>query len=41
MLLLTGAALGDRFGRRRLMAIGITVFTAGSAASALASGIGG
>ena len=34
--LLTGAALGDRFGRRRLMAIGITVFTAASAASALA-----
>jgi EmrB/QacA subfamily drug resistance transporter len=40
VLLLTGAALGDRFGRRRLMVIGITVFTAGSAASALASGIG-
>jgi MFS family permease len=41
VLLLTGAALPDRFGRRRLMAIGITVFTAGSAASALASSIGG
>jgi EmrB/QacA subfamily drug resistance transporter len=40
VLLLTGAALGDRFGRRRLMIIGIAVFTAGSAASALASGIG-
>ena len=40
VLLLTGAALGDRFGRRRLMIIGITVFTAGSAASALAPGIG-
>jgi EmrB/QacA subfamily drug resistance transporter len=40
VLLLTGAALGDRFGRRRLMTIGITVFTAGSAASALAPGIG-
>jgi|SRR5579872_378391 len=40
VLLLTGAALGDRFGRRRLMAIGITVFTGASAASALAPGIG-
>src|SRR5919201_2539862 len=27
VLLLTGAALGDRFGRRRLFAIGIGVFT--------------
>src|SRR5438477_12778952 len=40
VLLLTGAALGDRFGRRRLLVIGLTVFTAGSAASALAPGIG-
>jgi EmrB/QacA subfamily drug resistance transporter len=40
VLLLTGAALGDRFGRRRLMMIGVAVFTAGSAASALAPGIG-
>lgn len=40
VLLLTGAALGDRFGRRRLMVIGLTVFTAGSAASALAPSIG-
>src|SRR5450432_1429480 len=40
VLLLTGAALGDRFGRRRVFSIGIAVFTAGSAASALASGIG-
>src|ERR1700750_2359330 len=40
VLLLTGAALGDRYGRRRLMVIGIMVFTAGSAASALAPGIG-
>src|SRR5579872_1139190 len=31
VLLLTGAALGDRFGRRRLMAIGITVVTGASA----------
>src|SRR5436853_4249173 len=36
VLLLTGAALGDRFGRRRLFAIGLTTFTAGSAAAALA-----
>jgi EmrB/QacA subfamily drug resistance transporter len=34
-LLLTGAALGDRFGRRRMYALGVFVFTAGSAASAL------
>jgi MFS family permease len=40
VLLLTGAALGDRFGRRRLLIIGVTVSTAGSAASALAPGIG-
>jgi len=40
VLLLTGAALGDRFGRRRLLIIGVTVFTAGSAASALAPSIG-
>ena len=40
VLLLTGAALGDRFGRRRLLIIGVTIFTAGSAASALAPGIG-
>src|SRR5438067_9560292 len=36
VLLLTGAALGDRFGRRRMFAIGLGVFTAASAASALA-----
>ncbi len=35
-LLLTGAALGDRFGRRRMFGVGLTVFTAASAASALA-----
>src|SRR6478609_3465557 len=39
VLLLTGAALGDRFGRRRLFAIGITIFTAASAAAALAPSI--
>src|SRR6267154_1504665 len=30
VLLLTGAALGDRFGRRRMFAIGIAIFTAAS-----------
>ncbi len=35
-LLLTGAALGDRFGRRRMFCIGLGVFTAASAAAALA-----
>ena len=36
VLLLTGAALGDRFGRRRFFIIGLLVFTTGSAAAALA-----
>jgi EmrB/QacA subfamily drug resistance transporter len=40
VLLLTGAALGDRFGRRRVFALGIGVFTAASAAAALAPSIG-
>jgi EmrB/QacA subfamily drug resistance transporter len=35
-LILTGAALGDRFGRRRMYVAGIALFTAGSVASALA-----
>src|SRR3954466_12057075 len=34
--LLTGAALGDRFGRKRLFVIGLSLFTASSAAAALA-----
>jgi EmrB/QacA subfamily drug resistance transporter len=34
-LLLTGAALGDRFGRRRMFALGLSVFTGASAAAAL------
>ena len=37
VLLLTGAALGDRFGRKRLFIIGLVVFTAGSAVAALSS----
>src|SRR3954463_8904809 len=40
VLLLTGAALGDRFGRRRMFAIGVAIFTAASAAAALAPTIG-
>ncbi len=35
-LLLMGAALGDRFGRRRMFTIGVGIFTLGSAAAALA-----
>ncbi|HYM84054.1 MAG TPA: DHA2 family efflux MFS transporter permease subunit [Candidatus Dormibacteraeota bacterium] len=37
VLLLTGAALGDRFGRRRLFVVGIATFTIGSAMAALSS----
>jgi EmrB/QacA subfamily drug resistance transporter len=36
VLLLTGAALGDRFGRKRMFVIGLFVFTLASAAAALA-----
>jgi EmrB/QacA subfamily drug resistance transporter len=36
VLLLTGAALGDRFGRRRMLVIGLAIFTVASAAAALA-----
>jgi EmrB/QacA subfamily drug resistance transporter len=36
VLLLTGAALGDRFGRRRMFVAGLSIFTLGSAAAALA-----
>ncbi|MBT2506392.1 MFS transporter [Streptomyces sp. ISL-98] len=39
VLLMLGAALGDRFGRRRLFLVGLTVFTGASAAAALAPGI--
>jgi EmrB/QacA subfamily drug resistance transporter len=39
VLLLTGAALGDRFGRRRFFVIGVSVFTAGSIGAALAPSI--
>ncbi|MEV0847748.1 DHA2 family efflux MFS transporter permease subunit [Streptomyces sp. NPDC049954] len=40
VLMMLGAALGDRFGRRRLFLVGVGVFTASSAAAALSSGIG-
>jgi MFS family permease len=36
VLLLTGAALGDRFGRRRMFVVGVGIFTLASAAAALA-----
>jgi EmrB/QacA subfamily drug resistance transporter len=39
VLLLTGAAIGDRIGRRRAMALGLTIFTGASAAAALAPSI--
>jgi EmrB/QacA subfamily drug resistance transporter len=38
-LLLTGAALGDRFGRRRVFALGIAIFTVASAAAALSPSV--
>src|SRR3954465_13784231 len=40
VFLMTGAALGDRFGRRRLFAVGLAIFPAGSAACALAPSVG-
>ncbi|MGW2476182.1 DHA2 family efflux MFS transporter permease subunit [Streptomyces sp. NPDC001665] len=39
VLMLFGAALGDRFGRRRMFVAGLLLFTAASAAAALAPGI--
>jgi EmrB/QacA subfamily drug resistance transporter len=40
VLLLTGATLGERYGRRRMFVAGLGLFTLGSAAAALAPGIG-
>ena len=39
VLLLTGAALGDRFGRRRMFVVGLALFTGASAGAALSSSI--
>ncbi|MDX6355015.1 MAG: hypothetical protein QOF98_1918, partial [Streptomyces sp.] len=39
VLLMFGAALGDRFGRRRFFLVGLAIFTGASAAAALAPGI--
>jgi EmrB/QacA subfamily drug resistance transporter len=40
VLLLTGAALGDRFGRRKMLSLGLGIFTLASMAAALAPSIG-
>src|SRR5918999_801110 len=40
VLLITAAALGDRYGRRKLYAVGLAVFTVSSAACALAPDVG-
>src|SRR5207253_5375472 len=39
VLLLTGASLGERFGRRRMLLVGLVIFTVGSAAAALAPSV--
>jgi EmrB/QacA subfamily drug resistance transporter len=39
VLLITGAALGDRFGRKRMFGIGLGIFTGASALAALAPSI--
>jgi EmrB/QacA subfamily drug resistance transporter len=40
VFLITGAALGDRFGRKRMFIIGLIIFTAASAGAALSSDAG-
>ena len=40
VLLMTAAAVGDRFGRRRMFAAGLGLFVAASAACALAPDVG-
>jgi len=39
VFLLTGAALGDRFGRKRMFVVGLSIFTGASALAALAPSI--
>ena len=39
-LLMTGAALGDRFGRRRMLITGLATFAIGSAAAAVSGSVG-
>ena len=39
VLILTGAALGDRYGRRRMLVAGLLVFTASSAAGGLSANL--
>ena len=39
VLLLPGASLGERFGRRRMLVTGLAIFTVGSAAAALAPSV--
>jgi EmrB/QacA subfamily drug resistance transporter len=40
VLVVTGAALGDRFGRRRMLVVGLALFTLGSGLAALSHSIG-
>lgn len=40
VLLMTAAALGDRFGRRRVFALGLGVFTVASAGCGLSTSVG-
>src|ERR1700730_13203284 len=40
VLMITGSALGDQFGRRRLFAAGLALFSLASAACALAPNVG-
>ena len=39
VFLITGAALGDRFGRRRMFIIGVAIFTAASAFAAMSTSV--
>ena len=39
VLILTGAALGDRYGRRRMLVVGLLIFTLSSAAGALSTNL--